>query len=67
MGDDVVDLPVIRSCGFSATVADGHELVRRHVDYVARHPAGRGAVREVCELILRAQGRLDRAMAPFLA
>lgn len=67
MGDDVVDLPVIRSCGFSATVADGHELVRRHVDYVARYPAGRGAVREVCELILRAQGKLDHALAPFLA
>lgn len=66
MGDDVVDLPVLRACGFSATVSDGHELVRRHVDYVARLPAGRGAVREVCELILRAQGKLEYAMAPFL-
>lgn len=59
MGDDVVDLGVMRACGFSATVPDGHALVRRQADYVAAAPAGGGAVREVCELILRAQGRLD--------
>jgi 3-deoxy-D-manno-octulosonate 8-phosphate phosphatase (KDO 8-P phosphatase) len=63
MGDDVVDLAVLRACGFSATVPDGHEQVRRHVDYVAQRPAGGGAVREVCELILRAQGRLEAVPA----
>ena len=67
MGDDVVDLPVLRACGFSATVPGGHALVRRHVDYVARAAAGVGAVREVCEFILAAQGRLDAALAPWLA
>ncbi len=66
MGDDVVDLPVLRACGFSASVADGHPLVRRAVDYVSRDPAGAGAVREVCELILRAQGQLDAALTPYL-
>ena len=63
MGDDVVDLAILRACGFSATVPDGHELVRRHVDYVAQRPAGGGAVREVCELILRAQGKLEAVPA----
>ncbi len=67
MGDDVVDLPVLRACGFSASVPNGHALVQQHVDYVARAPAGHGAVREVCELILAAQGRLDAALAPYLA
>ena len=67
MGDDIVDLPVLRACGFSASVPDGHALVQRHVDYVAHAPAGRGAVREVCELILAAQGKLDAAQAPWLA
>jgi 3-deoxy-D-manno-octulosonate 8-phosphate phosphatase (KDO 8-P phosphatase) len=67
MGDDVVDLPVLRACGFSATVPQGHALVRHRVDYVAAAPAGRGAVREVCEFILDAQGRLDEALAPWLA
>lgn len=66
MGDDVVDLPVLRACGFSATVIDGHALVKRHVDYVASKPGGRGAVREVCELILRARGCFDDVMARYL-
>ena len=66
MGDDVVDLPLLRACGFSATVPDGHALVRSRVAYVARAGGGHGAVREVCELILAAQDKLDAAMAPYL-
>lgn len=67
MGDDMIDLPVLKACGFSATVPDGHALVRQHACYVAQAPAGAGAVREVCELILRAQGNWERVMAPYLA
>jgi 3-deoxy-D-manno-octulosonate 8-phosphate phosphatase (KDO 8-P phosphatase) len=67
MGDDVVDLPILRACGFSATVADGHGEVLARVDYVATKGGGRGAVREVCDLILRAQGKWDAAMAEYLA
>jgi 3-deoxy-D-manno-octulosonate 8-phosphate phosphatase (KDO 8-P phosphatase) len=66
MGDDLIDLPLLKACGFSATVPDGHELVRRHVCHVARAPAGAGAVREVCELILRAQNSWERVMASYL-
>jgi 3-deoxy-D-manno-octulosonate 8-phosphate phosphatase (KDO 8-P phosphatase) len=67
MGDDLIDLPLLKVCGFSATVPDCHPLLRPHVCHVARAPAGAGAVREVCELILRAQGTWDRVMAPYLA
>ncbi|WP_126447194.1 KdsC family phosphatase [Sulfuricystis multivorans] len=67
MGDDLIDLPLLKVCGFSATVPDGHPLVREHVAYVAQAPAGRGAVREVCELILRAQGSWERVVASYLA
>lgn len=67
MGDDLIDLPVLRACGFAACVPDAHALVRQHADYVARAPAGAGAVREVCEMILRAQGSWERVMAPYLA
>ncbi len=67
MGDDVVDLPILRACGFSATVADAHAEVISRVDYVATRGGGRGAVREVCDLILRAQGKWDAAMAEYLA
>jgi 3-deoxy-D-manno-octulosonate 8-phosphate phosphatase (KDO 8-P phosphatase) len=66
MGDDVIDLPLLRACGFAATVPDCHELVLRHSHYVARAPAGAGAVREVCEMILHAQGNWERVMAPYL-
>jgi 3-deoxy-D-manno-octulosonate 8-phosphate phosphatase (KDO 8-P phosphatase) len=67
MGDDVVDLPILRACGFSATVADGHSEVVARVDYVAAKAGGRGAVREVCDLIIRAQGKWSAAMADYLA
>lgn len=67
MGDDVVDVAVMNACRFAASVPDGDALARRHADYVARAPAGRGAVREVCDLILRAQGKLDAALAYHLA
>ena len=62
MGDDVVDLAVMKSCGFSATVPDGHPLVRAVADVVAQAPAGAGAVRDICELILRAQDKWQQAL-----
>jgi 3-deoxy-D-manno-octulosonate 8-phosphate phosphatase (KDO 8-P phosphatase) len=67
MGDEVIDLPVLRRCGFASAPAEAHELVRASAHYVARAPAGGGAVREVCEYLLRAQGRLDAALARYLA
>jgi 3-deoxy-D-manno-octulosonate 8-phosphate phosphatase (KDO 8-P phosphatase) len=67
MGDDLMDLPVLSRCGFAASVPDAPELVRERVHHVTRAPAGRGAAREVCELIMRAQDTLDRAIARQLA
>lgn len=65
MGDDVVDLAVMAACGFSATVPDCHPLVGQQADYVATAAAGAGAVREVCELILRAQGNWAHITAGY--
>lgn len=67
MGDDVVDLPILKACGFAATVADGHDLVKQHTDWVSRKGGGRGAVRELCDFILQAQGHYDALMAGYLA
>ena len=67
MGDEVVDLPVLRRCGFACAPAEAHELVRAGAHYVARAPAGGGAAREVCEYVLRAQDRLEAALARYLA
>ncbi|MBP9712850.1 MAG: HAD hydrolase family protein [Sterolibacterium sp.] len=66
MGDDIVDLPVLRACGFSASVPNGHTFVQHHVDHVTQAEGGRGAAREVCELILAAQGHLDPLLAACL-
>lgn len=55
-GDDVVDLPVMRRCGLAATVPGAPAAVRRQAHFVTRTRGGAGAVREICELILHAQG-----------
>lgn len=67
MGDDLVDLPVLTRCGFAATTREAPEIVKRHAHFISTQPAGAGAVREVCEMILKAQGKLDAALAPYLA
>lgn len=67
MGDDVVDLPVLLACGFSATVANGHTEVIKRVDYVTKLDSGKGAAREVCDLILRAKGHWETMMGSYLS
>ena len=56
MGDDWLDLPVMIRVGFAATVADAVPEVLQVAHYVAKRKGGRGAVREVCDLILEARG-----------
>jgi len=67
MGDDLVDLPVLRRCGFACAPAGAPDAVQRHAHYVTTMAAGAGAVREVCEFVLRAQGKLDAALGAYLA
>jgi len=66
VGDDIVDLPVMKRVGLAITVADGHDFVKQHADWKTRCRGGRGAAREVCELIMQAQGKLDAAFAASL-
>ena len=67
VGDDLIDLPVLARCGFAASVADGAPEVLSRVHYVTRALGGRGAAREVCELVMRAQGTLAGALSRYLA
>jgi 3-deoxy-D-manno-octulosonate 8-phosphate phosphatase (KDO 8-P phosphatase) len=67
MGDELVDLPVLTRCGFACAPREAPEAVRGRVHYVATAPAGRGAAREVCELVMRAQDKLERALQAYLA
>jgi 3-deoxy-D-manno-octulosonate 8-phosphate phosphatase (KDO 8-P phosphatase) len=66
MGDDLPDLPVLRRVGLAATVADAPLEVRSRVDYVTRARGGYGAVRELIEQILVAQGLYDELIADYL-
>jgi 3-deoxy-D-manno-octulosonate 8-phosphate phosphatase (KDO 8-P phosphatase) len=66
MGDDVVDLPVMLRVGLALSVPAAPQVVRDHAHYVSQREAGHGAVREVCEMILGAQGTLDAQLAPYL-
>ncbi|HQR50334.1 MAG TPA: HAD-IIIA family hydrolase [Methylophilaceae bacterium] len=66
MGDDVVDLPPMRRCGFAITVPAAPGLVKAHAHYVTSREGGRGAVRDVVEFIMRAQGTFDAQMAQYL-
>jgi 3-deoxy-D-manno-octulosonate 8-phosphate phosphatase (KDO 8-P phosphatase) len=66
MGDDLVDIPVLSRCGFACAPYEAPEEVRKRVHYVCAAPAGRGAVRELCEFVMRAQGPMDRVMQEYL-
>jgi 3-deoxy-D-manno-octulosonate 8-phosphate phosphatase (KDO 8-P phosphatase) len=63
MGDDWPDLPALGAVGLAATVADAPDEVKRSVHWVAPSPGGRGAVRDLAGLILRAQGCFDEFLA----
>lgn len=67
IGDDVIDLPILLRVGFSASVPNAHPEVRSRVHYLTEAGGGRGAAREVCDFILRAQGNYEAAIAPYLA
>lgn len=67
MGDDVVDLGVMRRVGLAATVADAVDEAKAAAHYVTKADGGRGGVREVVELVLKAQGRWKSVLAEYTA
>ena len=67
MGDDLPDLPAIRYAGLGVSVSDALPLVKEHADIITQSNGGDGAVRELCEMIMDAQGTLSKAMEPYLS
>jgi len=65
-GDDVVDLPVMKEAGLAIAVQDAHPFVKQHAHWITQHNGGRGAARDVCELIMQAQGTLEAQLNSFL-
>jgi len=66
VGDDVVDLPVMSQVGLAIAVADAHTMVVKHAHWQTPHAGGRGAGRDVCEMIMEAQGTLADELDSYL-
>jgi 3-deoxy-D-manno-octulosonate 8-phosphate phosphatase (KDO 8-P phosphatase) len=65
VGDDLVDLPVLKRAGFAAVVADAIDEVKPHADFVTERVGGRGAVRESTDFILKSQGKWKEVTARY--
>ena len=65
MGDDLLDLPLLRRAGLAITVPGAVDEIRAAAHYVTRHPGGQGAVREAIELLLKAQGHWPDVMERY--
>jgi len=66
VGDDLADLPILSRVGFAVAVSDAVPEVKAHAHYITRHPGGGGAVREVCEQILKTQGKWETTVQKFI-
>ena len=66
IGDDVVDAPLLKRVGFAVSVPNGRPEAQALSHLVTQAGGGKGAVREICEFLLRAQDNYERVMAPFL-
>ncbi|MCG7874186.1 MAG: 3-deoxy-manno-octulosonate-8-phosphatase KdsC [Candidatus Thiodiazotropha lotti] len=66
VGDDVVDLPIMRRVGLAIAVQDAHPFVVQHAHWQTPHGGGRGAARDVCEMIMQAQDTLQSSLEHYL-
>lgn len=66
VGDDIIDLPVMWACGLAVAVANARDEVKRDAHWVTRHSGGDGALRDVLEFILRAQGRWKNVLTGYI-
>ncbi|MCL7420976.1 MAG: 3-deoxy-manno-octulosonate-8-phosphatase KdsC [Methylobacter sp.] len=66
VGDDLLDLPIMTRVGLAIAVNDANFAVKQRADWYTRLPGGHGAVREVCDLIMQAQGRFDEVVNAYL-
>lgn len=65
VGDDLLDLPIMSKCGFSACVANGREEVKAKSHFVSNSTGGKGAVREIIEFVLKQQGKWQTLLGKY--
>jgi 3-deoxy-D-manno-octulosonate 8-phosphate phosphatase (KDO 8-P phosphatase) len=66
VGDDLLDLPIMTQVGFAIAVQDANFAVKQYADWCTQTIGGQGAVREVCDLIMRVQGSFDKVLQGYL-
>lgn len=66
VGDDVIDLPVMRNCGFAVAVANARPEVKKEAHFVTPHAGGEGALRDAIEYILKTQGKWKRVVSEYI-
>jgi len=66
VGDDIIDLPVMRNCGLGVAVANSRKEVLDEAHYVTEHRGGEGALRDAAEYVLRAQGKWEEVMNAYI-
>lgn len=66
-GDDLPDLPVMKAVALSITPADAPEYIKEHADFVTRQKGGEGAIREICDKILQAQGKWETIIEKYVS
>jgi 3-deoxy-D-manno-octulosonate 8-phosphate phosphatase (KDO 8-P phosphatase) len=67
VGDDLLDLPIMIRVGLAIAVSDANFAVKQRADWCTALPGGQGAVREVCDFIMQAQGRFDAVLSHYLS
>lgn len=67
VGDDVIDLPVMSKIGLSIAVANAHDEVKNYANFITKKTGGNGAVREVCDYLLKAQKKYDTLMQQYIS
>jgi 3-deoxy-D-manno-octulosonate 8-phosphate phosphatase (KDO 8-P phosphatase) len=66
VGDDLVDAPPMKHAGLAIAVANAHPLIQEQADWVTTLKGGQGAVREICDMILTAQGKMDAVIKDYM-
>mgnify|MGYP001183722089 CR=1 FL=1 len=66
IGDDLLDLPIMMQVGLAIAVSDANFAVKERADWCTTLPGGQGAVREVCDFIMQAQGNFDKVLNAYL-
>lgn len=66
IGDDLLDIPILKKAGFSCVVPNAHRETKGYADYICRIPGGRGAVREVIDMMLKAKGLWKRVTEDYI-